>query len=121
MVDSFPRLELTKHWFPTRVSGERSFTMFVEFSLNGYPEPGGPSFVEIAQTAGVSQALSALPSFLPSRAKREARRLLQPWSDGRYTDVYQRTGGILNLFTPPWGEREGNSGGTTHPIPSLLS
>jgi hypothetical protein len=34
------------------------------------------------------------------------KRLLKPWPRGRYTDAYQRSGGILNLFTPPWGERE---------------
>jgi hypothetical protein len=80
--------------------------MQTEFSLNGYPEPGHPSFVEIARSSGVAQALSALPSFLPKRTRQEACRLLQPWPDGRYTDAYRRSGGILNLFTPPWGERE---------------
>jgi hypothetical protein len=106
MVGDNPRLELTTHWFPTKASGERSFTMYVEFSLNGYPEPGHPSFVDIALASGVAKALDALPSFLPKNAVREARHLLQPWPDGRYTDAYKRTGGILNLFTPPWGERE---------------
>ena len=106
MVGDNPRLELTEYWFPTRSAGERLFSMQTEFSLNGYPEPDHPSFVEIAITSGVAQALSALPSFLPKKTVQEARRLLQPWPDGRYIDAYQRTGGILNLFTPPWGERE---------------
>jgi hypothetical protein len=106
MVDSGPRLELTTHWFPTRASGERLFAMQIEYSLNGYPDLDHPSFVEIALTSGVDEALAALPSFLPKNVIREARRLLQPWPDGRYTDAYQRTGGILNLFTPPWGEQE---------------
>jgi hypothetical protein len=106
MVDSGPRLEVTTHWFPTKASGERLFAMQLEYSLNGHPEPGHPSFVEMALTSGVAKALDALPSILPKKAVREARRLLQPWPDGRYTDAYQRTGGILNLFTPPWGARE---------------
>jgi hypothetical protein len=80
--------------------------MQTEFSLNGYPALGQPSFVEIAIISGVAKALSALPSFLPKKTVQEARRLLQPWPDGRYTDAYRRSGGILNLFTPPWGERE---------------
>jgi hypothetical protein len=80
--------------------------MQTEFSLNGYPALGQPSFVEIAIISGVAKALSALPSFLPKKTVQEARRLLQPWPDRRYTDAYRRSGGILNLFTPPWGERE---------------
>jgi hypothetical protein len=106
MVGDNPRLELTEYWFPTRAAGERLSRMHIEFSLNGYPALDQPSFVEIAITSGVAQALSALPSFLPKEVVQEARRLLQPWPDGRYTDAYRRTGGILNLFTPPWGERE---------------
>jgi hypothetical protein len=106
MVDSGPRLEVTTHWFPTKASGERLFAMQLEYSLNGHPEPDHPSFVEMALTSGVAKALGALPSILPKQAVREARRLLKPWPDGRYTDAYQRTGGILNLFTPPWGARE---------------
>ena len=106
MVDRNPRLELTTRWFPTRTSGERLFTMQTEYSLNGFPEPDHPSFVDTALTSGVAQALAALPSFLPKKVVHEARRLLQPWPDGRYTAAYGRTGGILNLFTPPWGERE---------------
>lgn len=105
MVDRRPVLELTTHWFPTRASGERSFTMLVEFSVNGHPEAGHPSFAEIAWSSGnVEKALSGLLSYVPPKTIREARRLLQPWPDGRYTGAYRRSGGILNLFTPPWGE-----------------
>ena len=106
LVEDAPRVELTTHWFPTKVSGERLLPMSVEFTMNGYPEPGETSCAEVALTRGVNQALSLLPSYLMPESKREARRLLQPWPDGRYTGAYQRTGGILNLFTPPWGERE---------------
>jgi len=139
MVDSGPRLEVTTHWFPTKASGERLFAMQLEYSLNGHPEPGHPSFVEMALTSGVAKALDALPSILPKKAVREARRLLQPWPDGRYTDAYQRTGhrgvrgrmrcgqrcwpgGRLRLFPTrvPGKKRCGrwNSGGITRPIPS---
>jgi hypothetical protein len=98
---------MTLYWFPTRASGERSFAMFVEFSLNGSPAADQPSLAEMVWSSGsMDQALSALPSFLPHETVREARRLLQPWPDGRYTDAYGRSGGVLNLFTPPWGERE---------------
>lgn len=106
MVEDALRLQLTAHWFPTKVSRDRSLPMLLEFNVNLYPEPGGPSFAEIAWTRGVSQALSLLPSYAPPETRRQARRLLQPWPDGRYTDAYRRTGGILNLFTPAWGEPE---------------
>ncbi len=81
--------------------------MLVEFSLNGYPEAGKPSFAEIAWSSGdVERALSLLPAYVPDKTRREAQRLLQPWPEGRYTEAHHRSGGILNLFTPPWGEQE---------------
>jgi hypothetical protein len=81
--------------------------MLVEFSLNGSPEADQPSIAEVAWSSGdIDQALSVLPSFVPERTLKEARRLLQPWPDGRYTDAYHRSGGILNLFTPPWDEQQ---------------
>jgi hypothetical protein len=81
--------------------------MLVEFSLNGSPEAGHPSLAEVAwSTEDVDQALSLLPDYVSKETRREACRLLQPWPDGRYTDAYRRTGGILNLFTPPWGEQD---------------
>jgi hypothetical protein len=38
--------------------------------------------------------------------RREFQRLLQPWPPGRYVEAYRRSGGILNLFTPPWSEKQ---------------
>jgi hypothetical protein len=99
-------MELVVDWFPNDVSRERASTMFVEFNVNGHPEPGGPTFSEIAWTRGVTEAMSLLPSYAAPATRRSARRLLRPWPEGRYADAYRRTGGILNLFTPPWGERE---------------
>jgi len=81
--------------------------MLVEFSLNQSPKAAQPSIAEVARSSGnIDQALSVLPSFVPERTLSEARRLLQPWPDGRYTEAYHRSGGILNLFTPPWDERQ---------------
>jgi hypothetical protein len=107
MVDSQGVFQLTKRWYPTIASGERSFTMLLEFSLNGGSSAGQPSIAEVAWSTGnIDQALLAFPSFVPERTLKEARRLLQPWPEGRYTDAYHRSGGILNLFTPPWDERQ---------------
>jgi hypothetical protein len=105
MVDEQPVLQYRSLWFPTRASGERLMQMNLEYSLN-QPHPGGqPSLAEVFWSTGsVSQALDLLPAYLPAEPKRIMRRLLQPWGDGRYTDAYARTGGILNLFTPSWGE-----------------
>jgi hypothetical protein len=99
-------MELAVNWFPNDVSRARASAMFVEFNVNGYPEPDGPTFCEIAWTRGVTEAMSLLPSYASPTTRRRARRLLRPWPEGRYADAYGRTGGILNLFTPPWGERE---------------
>ena len=107
MVNSQGVLQLTTHRFPTIASGERSFTMFVEFSLNQSSNAGQPSIAEVAWSSGnIDRALSIFPSVVPQKTRREARRLLQPWPDGRYIDAYHRSGGILNLFTPPWDERQ---------------
>ena len=107
MVESGPRLQTTAYWFPTKASGERLFSMLTEFSMNGYPEAGEPGFAEIVWSSGdVERALSLFPAIVPEMTRREARRLLQPWPQGRYTAAYRRSGGILNMFTPPWGEPE---------------
>ena len=81
--------------------------MMLEFSLNQWSSEGDPSIAEIAWSSGnIDKAMRALPSVVPAKIRKEIRRLLQPWPDGRYTDAYHRSGGILNVFTPPWGEKE---------------
>jgi hypothetical protein len=107
VVDRSPTLRQTAYWVPTRVSGERSFSMLVEFSLNQRPEGTRHSIAEVAWSTGsIDEALSIVPPFVPEKTRKEMRRLLQPWPGGRYTDACQRSGGILNLFTPPWDERQ---------------
>jgi hypothetical protein len=81
--------------------------MFTEFSLNAHPEADEPSLAEIVWSSGdVERAIALFPAIVPEMTRREARRLLQPWPQGRYTAAYQRSGGVLNMFTPPWGEAE---------------
>ncbi len=107
MVESGPKLQTTSYWFPTKASSERLFSMLTEFSMNGYPKANQPSFAEIVWSSGdVEQAVSLFPAVVPEMTRREARRLLQPWPKGRYTEAYRRSGGILNMFTPLWGEQE---------------
>jgi hypothetical protein len=107
MVNDQPVLQLRTRWFPTRASGERSMLMEIEFTVNARGAKGEPSIAEIAWTTGnVKQALADLPPIVPPRVRREFEHLLQPWRQGRYTEAYHRTGGILNLFTPPWGEQQ---------------
>lgn len=107
MVDEQPVLQFRTLWFPTRASGERLMQMNVEYNLN-HPRPGGkPSPAEVFWSTGsVRQALDLLPAYVPAEPKQIMRRLLRPWGEGRYTEAYTRTGGILNLFTPPWGETQ---------------
>jgi len=107
MVDEQPVLQYKSLWFPTQASGERLMQMNVEYNLN-HRRPGGqPSLAEVAWSTGsVSQALDLLPAYIPAEPKRIMRHLLRPWSEGRYTKAYTRTGGILNLFTPTWGEAQ---------------
>jgi len=107
MVSDGPVLEVRHHWFPTRACGERSFLMNLEFSLNQRPEGDRPSLAEVVWSTGdVGQALSIVPPFMPRETRGKMRRLLQPWPSGRVSDAYSRSGGILNLFTPPWGEAD---------------
>lgn len=106
MVDSQPMLQLRTLWLPTRASAERLEAMEIEFSLNQRGE-GEMSIAEIAWATGnIQQALAELPPIVPAKVRRKMERLLLPWSQGRYTSAYQRSGGILNLFTPPWGEAQ---------------
>jgi hypothetical protein len=107
MVNDQPMLQLRTRWFPTRASGERLMLMEFEFAVNARGSKGEPSIAEIAWATGnIKQALADLPPIVPTRVRREFERLLQPWRQGRYTEAYHRTGGILNLFTPPWGEQQ---------------
>jgi hypothetical protein len=107
MVEDHHRLEFMQRWFPTRASGERVFLMNLEFTLNQIARGDELSIAEVAYSTGkINQALAMVPSIVPSSIKRKMRRLLRPWPDGRYTTAYQRSGGILNLFTPPWGEQQ---------------
>jgi hypothetical protein len=81
--------------------------MELEFAVNRWGNKGEPSMAEIAWSTGdIKQALADLPSIIPARVRREIQRLLQPWPPGRYVEAYRRSGGILNLFTPPWGEKQ---------------
>jgi hypothetical protein len=105
MVDSHPTIITKSYWVPTEAAGERVFWMSLEFSLNKRPKGNQPSIAEVAWSSGsTDEALLALPPIVPEKIRRDAQRLIQPWPDGRYTGAYQRSGGILNAFTPPWGE-----------------
>jgi hypothetical protein len=107
MVDDRAILELRSLWFPTRASGERSFWMNLEFSVNQIPKGSELSLAEVAWSTGsVEEALSLLPPIVPQDTRKKMARLLQPWPEGRYATAWDRSGGILNLFTPSWGEAQ---------------
>ena len=107
MVEDQPIVELQQLWFPTRASGERSFLMNLEFGVNQIPKGDELSMAEVAWSTGdVEEALSMLPAIVPTETRGRMKQLLQPWPTGRYTDAYHRSGGILNLFTPSWGEAQ---------------
>jgi len=107
MVKSHPKTITKSYWVPTETAGERVFWMSLEFSLNRRSKAGQPSIAEVAWSSGsADEALLELPPVVPERIRREAQRLIQPWPDSRYTDAYRRSGGILNVFTPPWGEEQ---------------
>jgi hypothetical protein len=79
--------------------------MGVEFNVNQRLKGDQPSVAEVAWSSGsIEQALSLLPPVVPETTRMEMQRLLQPWPEGRYTPAYHRSGGILNLLTPPWSE-----------------
>ena len=105
MVDSRPTVTTNSYWIPTEAAGERVFWMSLEFSLNRPLKKGQPSIAEMALSSGsADEALLGLPPVVPPKIRKEAQRLLRPWPDRRYTGAYGRSGGILNVFTPPWGE-----------------
>jgi hypothetical protein len=107
MVENGSQVEMWTSWFPTRASAERAMLMDLEFSLNQIPEGDELSIAETAWAIeDINQALVGVPDIVPKKIRRELRRLLRPWPAGRYTTAYQRSGGILNLFTPPWGEKQ---------------
>jgi hypothetical protein len=107
MVEDQPVVEFQQLWFPTRASGERSFLMNLEFGLNQIPKGDELSVAEVAWSTGdVEEALLSLPTIVPEETRGRMKRLLQPWPEGRYTEAYNRSGGILNLFTPSWGEAQ---------------
>jgi hypothetical protein len=107
MVDEPAVIELKSRWFPTKFSVERSWLMGVEFSANSRPAGNRPSMVEAVWTSGsIEQVMSSLPSIVPSKTRKLLRQVLEPWPNGRLTAAYGRSGGILNLFTPPWGESQ---------------
>jgi len=107
VVDTYPKVTTKSYWIPTAATGERVFWMSLEFSLNRRPEDSQPSIAEVAWSSGsADEGLLILPPIVPAKIRREAQRLLQPWPHGRYTDAYQRSGGILNVFTPQWGEQQ---------------
>ncbi len=102
-----PHLEVRQRAFPTRIAAERSALMDLEFSVNQSGNKGEPNLAEIVWTTGdIQRALAELPPIVPARIRREFQRLLQPWPTGRYVEAYRRSGGILNLFTPAWGEQQ---------------
>jgi hypothetical protein len=107
VVDRHPKTIRKSLWVPTEAAGERVFWMSLEFSLNRQPKAGQPSIAEVAWSSGsADEALLELPSVVPETIRKEAQRLIGPWPKGRYTDAYRRSGGILNVFTPPWGEEQ---------------
>jgi hypothetical protein len=107
MVSDDLTLQLRSLWFPTKASAERWFLTSIEFNLNQPLKGDQPSVAEVACATGrIDQALSILPPLVPETTRKEMQRLLQPWPDGRYTDAYGRSGGILNVFTPAWNEQQ---------------
>jgi hypothetical protein len=106
MVDSVLRLEVFSYWSPTRLAVQRANEMQIEFSLNqlGAMEY---SVAEVAwRTGDLGEALSVVPQGMSPGSLRTMRHLLQPWPRGRYSEAYNRTGGVLNYLTPPWNTQQ---------------
>ena len=96
-----------RYWVPTREAGNKVTKMLMENGLNGPYEDDTLSLAERFWISGNAAAsLNELPSIMDRKIKRYARKLLRPWPQGRYTSAYQRSGGVLNFLTPPWGEQE---------------
>lgn len=107
MVDEGVTVELREYWFPTKASVERFLPATAEYNLNHRTKGQAQSLAEAYWSSGSpTEALALLPAIMPAKMRREMRRLLHPWPEGRYTEAYGRTGGILNLFTPPWDEQQ---------------
>jgi hypothetical protein len=71
MVNAQPTLQLKTRWFPTKVSGERSLLMEIEFAVNARGDKAEPSIAEIAWATGdVQQAPADLPPIVPARVRR---------------------------------------------------
>jgi hypothetical protein len=106
MIDRPLRYKTETRWFPNRASADRWVLMKIEFSLN-QPNQNKRSMSETVWATGdIRLALAELPPIVPLNVRRQIERLLQPWPQGRYTPAYHRSGGILNLFTPQWGEAQ---------------
>jgi hypothetical protein len=107
VVEDGVKVELRSHWIPTRASSEQMLIMELEFSLNHVPKDALLSMAEMVLATGdVEAALSSVPPVVPPEIRSRMSALLQPWPEGRYTEAYKRSGGILNLFTPAWGEAQ---------------
>ena len=107
MVENGPQVKTWVSWLPTMASVERMALMEIEFGLNRIARDDDLSIAETAWATGdTKQALASVPDIISPKVRREMQRLLQPWPAGRHTVAYRRSGGILNIFTPPWGEEQ---------------
>lgn len=103
MVDPGPIVQLLSYWAPTRWAADRTSLMQIEFSVNQRGEMEHSVAEVVWQTGDPDEALAVVPSNASRQVVQAMRRLLQPWPRGRYTKAYNRTGGVLNYLTPPWG------------------
>jgi hypothetical protein len=94
-------------WAPTQASAQRVALMNLEFNLSQIPKGSELSRAEMVLATGdVNVVMSTVPAAATPEVRRIIRTLLQPWPEGRYTEAYNRSGGILNAFTPAWGEAQ---------------
>jgi len=101
------QLSTKNYWVPTKAAGERIFWVILECNLNTFSKDDNPSIAERVWASGdPAEGLRLLPDIVPESTRNSARKLLQPWLEGRYTLAYQRSGGLLNILTPSWGEQE---------------
>lgn len=107
MVSDRGEVHLSSLWVPTQASVERVLLMNLEFNLNQIAKGSELSRAEMALATGdIEKVMSTVPDAVVPELKRSLRKLLQPWPEGRYSEAYNRSGGILNAFTPPWGEAQ---------------